>query len=422
MGPNEELGGLKRSLADLKVTARIRIGALQKGLRGIRDDLGGLDARLRSMESDLTTIKEHLVTRMQSSESKDDDEDGPGGGETAERSCRLRIDPQFVAESLNLTPKESLVAVALARGSSVRDIAAAMGRKEGTIRSLLKKINRKLGISRQAQLVRMILLLPHRNGERVDNGPDELATCCRKGPRGRPTCLGAITFCQDGLSSSPWPLLGAREATGTASCWSDNFEGRSTSPGGLFAAGLHTCGMREEGAVTCWGGDAEGRYVPPCGACAAVSGVGFHACGVGGTRSVICRSSHAPRKNRQGCACRPWRRASPRKTPDGPRRRRFRRICHPVETLVSLRHLPIRAFVLAEKQGKVIRSAMVDRTNRPIPGWQKTDLGSYSSHNLHAAPRIDAGSEAGCPGLCLGLGVGNSYQSGMYRLFVYCHR
>ena len=165
MEPNEQLGGLKRILADLKVTASIRIGALQKGLGGIRDDLDGLDARLKSMESDLAMIKEYLVTREQSSENKDDDEDDPGGGETAEFPRRLRIDPQFVAESLNLTPKESLVAVALAKGSSVRDIAAAMGRKEGTTRSLLKKINRKLGISRQTQLVRMVLLLPHRNGK-----------------------------------------------------------------------------------------------------------------------------------------------------------------------------------------------------------------------------------------------------------------
>ena len=165
MEPNEELGGVKR-VVDLKATLGLRIHALGKGLKRTREDLCGLDARLESMESDLATIKEHLVARMRSSENED--ENDLKEGETAKCSCQLRIDPQFVAKSLNLTPKQSLVAVALAEGSSVRDIAVATGREESTIRWFVKEINYKLGISRQTQLVRMVLLLPCRNGESVE--------------------------------------------------------------------------------------------------------------------------------------------------------------------------------------------------------------------------------------------------------------
>ena len=161
MEPNEVLGGVKHA-ADLKIALGLRIHALEKGLKRIREELCGLDARLKSMGSDLEIIKEHLVTEMRPS--KNEDENDLKEGETAKCSCKLRIDPQFVAKSLNLTPKQSLVAVALAEGSSVRDIAVATGREESTIRWFVREIHHKLGISRQTQLVRMVLLLPCRNG------------------------------------------------------------------------------------------------------------------------------------------------------------------------------------------------------------------------------------------------------------------
>ena len=67
------------------------------------------------------------------------------------------IAPDLVASALGLTPSESRVAVSLAEGSSVRDIAAATGRQESSIRWHVKRIYRKLGISRQAELVRLVL-------------------------------------------------------------------------------------------------------------------------------------------------------------------------------------------------------------------------------------------------------------------------
>ena len=63
----------------------------------------------------------------------------------------------LVAEALGLTPSESQVAAMLAAGSSVRDIATATGRQENTVYKHLKKMYRKLGISRQAELVRLVL-------------------------------------------------------------------------------------------------------------------------------------------------------------------------------------------------------------------------------------------------------------------------
>lgn len=80
---------------------------------------------------------------------------------TAQLGGQPRMDPQVVAERLGLTPGESRVAVALAEGCTVRDAAEAMGRKVTTVRWYLNRIYRKLDISTQAQLIRLVLLLPH---------------------------------------------------------------------------------------------------------------------------------------------------------------------------------------------------------------------------------------------------------------------
>ena len=69
------------------------------------------------------------------------------------------IDPGLVAATLGLTRAESRVAASLAAGKSVRDIAAATGRRENSVRFLLKKIYNKQGISKQADLVRLVLSL-----------------------------------------------------------------------------------------------------------------------------------------------------------------------------------------------------------------------------------------------------------------------
>ena len=63
--------------------------------------------------------------------------------------------PGVVAADLDLTGMQSRVAVLLAQGMSVPEIAAATGRKESTIRSHVKHAFARHGLTRQAELVRL---------------------------------------------------------------------------------------------------------------------------------------------------------------------------------------------------------------------------------------------------------------------------
>ena len=66
------------------------------------------------------------------------------------------IDPGVVAAALDLTGMQSRVAVLLAQGMSVSEIAATTGRKESTIRSHVKHAFARHGLTRQAELVRLV--------------------------------------------------------------------------------------------------------------------------------------------------------------------------------------------------------------------------------------------------------------------------
>ena len=77
----------------------------------------------------------------------------------ADPESRTRIDPAMAGEVLGLTGTESRVAVLLAEGMGVREVVVATGRKESTIRWHVKNILDKLDISRQADLVRLLLPL-----------------------------------------------------------------------------------------------------------------------------------------------------------------------------------------------------------------------------------------------------------------------
>ena len=72
---------------------------------------------------------------------------------------RAAVTPEFVAAALGLTPAEGHIAVSLAQGKSVRDLAIETGRSEGTVRWHIKRIHTKLSISRQVDLVRLVLAL-----------------------------------------------------------------------------------------------------------------------------------------------------------------------------------------------------------------------------------------------------------------------
>ena len=69
---------------------------------------------------------------------------------------RATADPELVAGALGLTPAETRVAMMLAAGFTLRDIAAATGRTTGTVRWHLKQIFDKNRISRQAELVQLV--------------------------------------------------------------------------------------------------------------------------------------------------------------------------------------------------------------------------------------------------------------------------
>ena len=68
-----------------------------------------------------------------------------------------RLDPDVVTRTLGRTPAESQVVVWLTDGKSVRDIVLTTGITEGAIYWHLKQIYQKLPISRQVDLVRLVL-------------------------------------------------------------------------------------------------------------------------------------------------------------------------------------------------------------------------------------------------------------------------
>ena len=74
-----------------------------------------------------------------------------------EPGCHRRVDPELVATILGLTPAESQVAAGLVEGKSVRDMAEATSVTERAIYWHLQQIYQKHHISRQVDLVRLVL-------------------------------------------------------------------------------------------------------------------------------------------------------------------------------------------------------------------------------------------------------------------------
>ena len=72
---------------------------------------------------------------------------------------RARIDAGVVAAAFALSPAESEIAVLLAEGRTTRQIAAATGRGYSTVRTHLKHIFVKLGVSRQFEVAQLVLAL-----------------------------------------------------------------------------------------------------------------------------------------------------------------------------------------------------------------------------------------------------------------------
>lgn len=77
-------------------------------------------------------------------------------------SSTPRVDPALLADALGLSRAQSLVAALLAEGHTVADIAAATHRTEDAVRWHVQQMHTKLGVNRQADLVRLFLTLDGR--------------------------------------------------------------------------------------------------------------------------------------------------------------------------------------------------------------------------------------------------------------------
>ena len=85
-------------------------------------------------------------------------------GLVVDPESRTRVSAVMAGEALGLTRTESRVAVLLAEGRSVPEIAQETGRAEGTVCTHVKNILAKLGLSRQVDLVRLVLSLVDTDG------------------------------------------------------------------------------------------------------------------------------------------------------------------------------------------------------------------------------------------------------------------
>ena len=72
---------------------------------------------------------------------------------------RVGLEPEFAQEVLGLTPTEAEIAIQLAQGRTPRQIAAATGREYSTVRTHLKHIFSKLGVSRQFEVAQIVFAL-----------------------------------------------------------------------------------------------------------------------------------------------------------------------------------------------------------------------------------------------------------------------
>ena len=105
------------------------------------------------------------------------------------------------------------------------------------------------------------------------NGTDSSATTSsEQGVNPEPTHAPTSAVTNTAASEAATP---ADTATAAAAATRSAGEFASVSAGGL-----HTCGVRTDGAAECWGDDYYGQATPPSGQFASVSAGLFHTCGV----------------------------------------------------------------------------------------------------------------------------------------------
>ena len=78
---------------------------------------------------------------------------------TVDPADRTGFDPGRVGKALGLTPAESRIAVSLAQGKTIDDIAAETGRSRTTVKWHIRHIYAELGVSRQFELAQLVTSL-----------------------------------------------------------------------------------------------------------------------------------------------------------------------------------------------------------------------------------------------------------------------
>ena len=82
------------------------------------------------------------------------------------------ISVESLVSVYSLTPSEAQVAISLANGHSIDEIANSSHHSSHTIRSQLKSVFRKTGVSRQSELIKMLLTGPFAHRRRSDSSRD----------------------------------------------------------------------------------------------------------------------------------------------------------------------------------------------------------------------------------------------------------
>jgi DNA-binding CsgD family transcriptional regulator/PAS domain-containing protein len=77
-----------------------------------------------------------------------------------EPNARAEIDPYVVQMAYGFTPAESRVAITAAHGASPKEMALQFGLSPHTVRTQLKGVFSKVGVSKQSELVSRLLTLP----------------------------------------------------------------------------------------------------------------------------------------------------------------------------------------------------------------------------------------------------------------------
>ena len=150
--------GLSDKCGFLHASSSLDNAALQKLLDGVLPPFGGQGA-----SGSIIVTRPHTAPRLAVHVSPVGEEGNDWRSSRVaalvlivDPADRARIHPEVVAATLGLTPAESDVALRLAQGSTIRDVAAATGRKASTIRWHTKQIFGKLNLSRQVDLVQLV--------------------------------------------------------------------------------------------------------------------------------------------------------------------------------------------------------------------------------------------------------------------------